>query len=180
MLDIIKQQGIVKMESWYFTPKVGIRSSVGEIKFGDSPEDVENIIGSPGFEMVIDVGGTGCWLTLEYSQQDQLVSIFFCMGSLIFEEMEMIKDTTKPQLARYLRKKKFTIKKFGLFYAGLGHYCPEICIEFSSSKDNGGETNIMRNIVMFCSDEYWHLEMESCRLLTYKRMIALESGVKTF
>jgi hypothetical protein len=153
------------MESWYFTPKVGIRSSIGEIKFGDSPEDVENIVGSPCFQMAKDVGGTGCWLRLGYNPQDQLVSIFFCMGSLIFEEMEMVRDTTKPQLKRYLRKKKFTIKKFGLFYDGKGHYCPEICIEISSSKDVGGETNVISDIVMFCSDEYWNLQMESCGLL---------------
>jgi hypothetical protein len=157
------------MESWYFTPKVGISSSIGEIKFGDSPEDVANIIGSPCFEMTQDVGGTGCWLSLGYSQQDQLVYIFFCKGSLIFEEMEMVRDTTKPQLKRYLRKKKFTIKKFGVNYNGLGHYCPEICIEIESSKDVGGETNLISSITMFCNDEYWNLLMEICRPLTYKK-----------
>jgi hypothetical protein len=141
------------MESWYFTPKVGIKSSIGEIKFGNTPEDVENILGSPCHDMTQNVGGTGCWLRLEYSCQDELVFIFFCMGSLIFEKMEMVSTTTKPQLKRYLRNKGFTFQKISRLY---GEYCPELCIEIASSKDVGGDTNEISSIVMFCSDEYWN------------------------
>jgi hypothetical protein len=147
---------MVEMESWYFTPKVGIRSSIGEIKFGDSPEDIENIIGSPCYEVTDNVGGTGCLLRLYYSRQDELVYIFFCIGSLIFEEMEMIRATTKPQLKRYLRNKGFVIQKASYSY---GDYSPELCMEFASSKDVGGETNEISSIGMFYSHEYWDLLM---------------------
>jgi hypothetical protein len=145
------------MESWYFTPKVGIKSSIGEIKFGDRPEDIENILGSPCYDMTQNVGGTGCWLSLEYSREDKLVFIFFCMGSLIFKEMEIVRNTTKPQLKRYLRNKGFTVQKKAHHFHLHGEYCPELCIELTSSKDIGGETNAISSISMFYSEEYWEL-----------------------
>jgi hypothetical protein len=140
------------MESWYFTPKVGIRSSIGEINFGDRPEDVENILGSPCYDMTQNVGDTGCWLRLQYDSQEKLVLIIFCMGSLIFEEMEMVVNTTKPQLKRYLKKKGFTAQK--AYYLD-GEYYTEICINVYSSKDVGGKSNDISGISMYYGEEYW-------------------------
>jgi len=139
------------MESWYFTPKVGISCSIGQINFGNNPEEVKNILGTTCHYMTQNAGETGCSIRLEYDYQNKLVYILFCEGSLIFQDMEIF-ITTKPQLKRYLKKKKLTLQKP---YIQCGEYCPEICMGFASSKDNGGETNIIRSIGMFYGEEYW-------------------------
>jgi hypothetical protein len=154
------------MGSWYFTPKVGIKSSIGKINFGDSPEDVKNILGIPCSQKEDeDFEGKGYFLRFSYIDQDKLVFKFFCkdlkkelveivfiFGSLIFEEMEIFRGITKSQLKRYLRKKGCTFKMSRFLY---GEYCPEICIEFSSEKDGSGETNKINGVHMFYSEEYW-------------------------
>ncbi len=138
------------MESWHFIPKVGISCSIGQINFGDSPEDVKKKFGNSFHNMKHDVQGTGCSLRLEYSYQGKLAYILFCNGSLKFEGME-ITGIPKPQLKSYLKKKGFTIKKLILLS---GEYCPQISLYFASSKDNGGETNIINTIGMFYGEEY--------------------------
>jgi hypothetical protein len=139
------------MESWYFTPKVGISCSIGQINFGDSPEDVKNIIGSSCHSMTANAGGTECSLRIEYNHLNKIIYILFSNGSLIFDSVEIF-CTTKPQLKKYLKSKKFVVQKP---YILDGEYCPDICMEFASSKDHGGETKVIRTIGMFYSEEYW-------------------------
>jgi hypothetical protein len=143
------------MESWYFTPKVGIRSSIGEINFGDSPKDVKKILGSSCDEMTENAGGTGCWLRFEYLNSN-LVYILFGEGLVILEDIEIeISRTTKSQLRSYLKKKEFTIEKSDLLD---WESCPEIYMIFASSKDVGGETDTISGIGLYC-DEYLNFLM---------------------
>lgn len=136
------------MESWYFTPRVGISSSIGQINFGDSSEYIKNILGSTCVNMTKNAGGTGCWLRLHY-QNDNLVYIVFCNGSLIFDDVEILR-TTKPQLKKHLKRKGFKIEKPKIL---IWDSCPDIYVMFASSKDVGGETNEISSIGMYC-DEY--------------------------
>jgi hypothetical protein len=139
------------MESWHFIPKVGITSSIGRISFGDSPTDVEKLVSYTCHHMNHDICGTGASLKLEYDHQDRMIYIVFCEGSLILDDTEIF-NITKPQLKRYLKKKGFTFRKA---YPYEGEYCPDIHMEFASSKDNGGETSMIGSIGMFYGEDYW-------------------------
>jgi hypothetical protein len=140
------------MESWYFTPKVGISSSIARVNFGNSSEDIKNILGNTCHNMTENVGGTGAWLRLEYDYEDKLICILFCVGSLVFEDTEIFL-TTKSQLKQYLEK-KFTVC-IPQDYFIEGEYCPDICMGFASDVDNGGKTDNVGTINMFYSEQYW-------------------------
>lgn len=97
-----------------------------------------------------DVSGTGCSLRIEYDYQDKIIFILF-YGLLRFEGIE-VSGLTKSQLKDVLLNKGFTIQDS---YFGWGCYCPELCLDFASSEDDGGETDEVDSMRMFYAEEYW-------------------------